>query len=311
MQLYAMGASSDEQTLYIDFLDSWSCADVLDVRVVERSEAERIESFVDFAKDFLNEGFSCVIWVDESHLRSWSEPFVHDLLLHGYDDRTREFDVLGFDGDRVFTRLRWGYEEFSEAFARGLRLSAPGGPFEYIHHPMRLMRAKGQSHEFSLPVFRGQVCDFLGGPSADPTRDGRSNWWWTFHPDPEKLPDDFSTVTGVAVYERFLYQLGELHRKGREVDYRLFHLLWEHKAGMVKRLEYVSENLGMGKYLQDVTAGYRMLTSDLFRLRMNVLAEMRRGRADGNIPEHADAVRRVWQREESVAEKLHAVLRVF
>jgi hypothetical protein len=277
-QLYSELYPSGPEPLHVDFSDAFGYSEVLAVSVVDRAAAGRLGSIVDFIRSCIDSESYCTVFLDQNSLSGSHPPRVHEFLLFGYDDDSRTFDAVGFAGDEVlvFSTQRFDYDAFGTAFQRGLRTTTR----DSLCSPIQLLRLRAAEYAFDVSRIARQLRDYLTGPGDDPRAAGPDSWWWSL-----KLRGDWwneplavaeidpglQIRSGVGVYDHLLAHLAAVVRGDQPIDYRVFHLLFEHKRSILRRLEFVRDEYGPRADLDEAIAGFRRLTTVTKKFRLDLL----------------------------------------
>lgn len=323
VQLYSEYPLSGSEPPHADFLDAYAYTDVLETRTLDRREAGAIGPVVDFLRACTDDGWYCVIFVDDHHLRGRRTPFVHEFLVFGYDDHERQLHAAGFDRHQVFDCLRFGYQAFTEAFERGMTQIASPGPFSFIRSPVQLLRPVVTRASFDpsrLALRLGQYLEASGGATADSPA---ASWWRALktHGDWWKGPlprgdgaslgaslDDVEIKAGLDVYDHLAAHLEQVAGGRHRIDYRLFHLLAEHKRAVLSRTEFVRDRYGLGSELDELIPVLRDVSEKANTLRLLALRQSYGG-DHATASEGVRLLPAIRDQERPVLEHFHAVLR--
>lgn len=170
-------------------------------------------------------------FVDEFYISSFFNGgvshFGHRLLVFGYDESRCEFDIIGFDKNSQYRKLKCSFDELDLAFREA--------------SPQRQDRTKlwNLSKENEIVVdfdrerFLGVLNEYLSSSNSllDPNLRG-------------DLKSETTLWYGLKTYD-FLkeYIVRSVERKAVNprlgLDFRGFHMLWEHKKCMLNRLKWL------------------------------------------------------------------------
>jgi hypothetical protein len=219
-----------------------------------------VGEIVDFVKNQLRREYYVYLCLDNFFLpHRWShyfEHFSHDTLVHGFNDRTRTLRLVGYGRTGKFGTWETSYEDFERAYASQLEMGAPTRQM----HCFRLLR------DGNYPLDRNLIVrtleEYLTG----------SNTSEHF----SMLRKPWDRAYGLDVYE----PLGKAvrDRLGSGVpcdigDIRGFHVLWEHKKIMTRRVEVLLRDGGGGG--AHLLSQAKKLEGRTFALRMAALAHAR------------------------------------
>jgi hypothetical protein len=191
--------------------------------------------FIRFLKEALSDGYYVYIHIDEYYIPGTvsyqTKRFPHAMLLYGFDDEAGCFNTAGFFKQGAANKYSFSqttYDQLHQAFVNCET------DYEYLNF-MHLYKLNPQGHNGHVPGFETEtlirsIDDFL--QSARPS---------------STLLDipPFAPVTHVA------YGLNTYDRLAEALDNKLFenrkyYLIWEHKQFMLKRIQYLSEQGGLG-----------------------------------------------------------------
>ncbi|MFI6823501.1 hypothetical protein ACIBJE_21475 [Micromonospora sp. NPDC050187] len=200
------------------------------------------QDMTDVVRAALARGYYAYLIVDEFHIpmrqRFAVERFPHDILVHGVDDASGTFDVLGYD-----QRMQFRSTRVTQAQFRAAHRSLDDQGVE--HSPVVFYRLRDKPdfgyppirYDFNLGLVRRTIDEYLR--SIDTSRHF------------ESLREPRDCAYGVESYgplETFLRQ----YAAGRAAyDVRHVHVLWEHKKLMSLRVRRIADLVGP---LDDLTA---------------------------------------------------------
>lgn len=205
-------------------------------------------SFIDFARHAIDNNFYVWTYVDEFFIpgavayQNTSNP--HSVMFSGYDDEKRQFLMSGYFSNQSYSTAWFDYDLIDEAF-KGFETS----DFLYTNFTrlLRLNQETKSCYDFNLPWIIEQLRDFVDCEQSDYTRmpmsafRRTSPYYW-----------------GMDVYDQ-LQNLLQRHINGETiVDHRPFHIIWEHKKMMSKRLSYMAEH-GHFTFSPSIVEGYKEL----------------------------------------------------
>ncbi|UJW28750.1 amino acid adenylation domain-containing protein [Saccharothrix sp. AJ9571] len=260
---------------YLDFVDSFGYGDFLDVHTLDLAATEGID-IIEFLRAQVGGGNYAVVYLDDHHLRGLPSPHVHEILVHGYDDGAGLVHAVGYDNDRLLSRLSFDYALFAEAFARGRTQMTGANRLSDVVAPIQLLTPPRTAPGLDLAGLVARLEHYL---RPDATRFGRldrSQWWWWSRPAPNPAVE---VRMGLDTYDHLVRYLDSAEpRMG--MDYRTFHLLYEHKSAMAQRLTYLRGRLGDLPGLATGAAAYTTLTDEFNDLRLVVLRHLHDPRPD-------------------------------
>lgn len=230
-----------------------------------RSRGDRVD---DLLRDAVRDGWYVYLTVNERYIpdrRAYLDEvdYPHDLLVHGFDDDSDTFAVLGYDQDQMFRSTSSPQESLLTAFESM-------GEGDFHDTGIVFYRYDGTGRYELDPAFvADSIEEYLVGANTSrhdqASRPALDRAWGT---------------QGYALLARHL----EARADGLE-PYSILNVqvLWEHKRLMVARAERCGE---LGAAVDEILPGLRRLERRAWTLRTMVLAT-----ADGDLDElRRDAV---------------------
>lgn len=294
--------------------------EVIATSLVESKVIRDKLGIVDFLKANIDAGNYALVFLNE-----WAIPqktsyhrnhWYHESLVYGYDDQKGVFHCISFDARRTFTSFPVDYRDFAEGF--NMICDDPGDIGPYLKY-VRLLRPSPHTYTFDLDRFRRQLDAYIAGKMDWADRCNldlvdlstpRDCWEYTFGCNIcDKLVDIFRHPAPSSNY------VDSSHDVFHFFEYYDFHILYEHKRLMRKRLDYINENLLPGR-LDALLPAYAGVVDAFDRLRFlnikfNAAPATSRYGASQAGPYAEKAVRLLQEagdRERDVMEKIRACL---
>lgn len=216
-----------------------------------RSRGDRVD---DLVRDAVRDGWYVYLTVNERYVPERlayvrDTDFPHDLLVHGVDDDSDSFTLLGYDQDQMFRSTSAPQESLRVAFE-----SMGDAPFHDTGIVLYRFDERGR-YELDPVFLADSVEEYLTG--ANTSR----------HHAATTTPMD--RVWGADCYAPLAERLDAYGSGALDLDVLDLHVLWEHKRVMVARAERVAE---LGVPLDDVLAGLRRVERQCWTLRTMQLA---------------------------------------
>jgi len=187
-------------------------------------------SFADFVRVSIDESYYLWTHVDEFYIPGTSsyqnKSYPHGIMIHGYDDDRRVFHVVGFLSNQRYGSGEVGYEEMEQAYFD----FEPPEWKAYTEHSILLKTYPGflKANAFNLQWVMDQLKDYLHAKPSDQ----RMPAYELQLPSPH--------AWGMEVYDRLQERLQRTIENTYIVDHRPFHVLWEHKKMMNRRIAYMA-----------------------------------------------------------------------
>lgn len=254
---------------------------------VEYREIAKEGNIVDFVRKKLCDGAYVNVQLDEFYIAEKDyydkRHFVHENFIYGFDDERQLFYAYGITERQQTAEFVITYEELLLSYEKGKLFYFCGA--EYLewegYYPVTVNRIGQVSDcEFTEEIFREKIHAFLNPPESD------------------RVEGDIH-VYGKNVYEWILQDLtGENVRK--IVDYRLIHLLYEHKCCIRNRLEYLQQAGGLSDSGQKLYVEIKRVIEDFQRIRLLYLKQLKK---EGKLMDMNRAVENMYARKQ-IAEQL-------
>lgn len=267
VELYSTSHVDGRRAPTLDFRDAFAFSEVLHTEPVTRAGYARIDDPVDFVRGLVDTDRYVIMFTDDHQLRGLPTHFVHEFLIYGYDDAASTIHAVGFDDDHLFTALEFSYDLFERAFLSAREQMDQPGPFALIERPALILTPRAHPAAFDPRRLRDRVArHFEPAAHGLVDLDLTGWWWWT---TPHLDTSTFRVRTGLGVYDHLLDHLRRLREAGdvENLDYRVFHLLAEHKKIVRRRLDYV----GAG----DLSDRYQGVVGEAEAIRRQVLQHLR------------------------------------
>lgn len=221
----------------------------------------------------INRGDYVLIHLDEAclgnkHAHKYQYHYVQQSLIYGYDLETARFEAVGFDQNNRLNRLQYSFAEVETAFQAASRYYPQTAPWA-AYKALQLIRLKERdpNHDcFEVAHFHSQLQDYLTSKGS-------------IEEVHHYIPGE-TIRYGVEVYQGMKSYIQKLPLGENQIDYRAFHLLYEHKRAVHERLEYlIALNPKMGEDFNRLAAEYREVVGGFNMIRLNVLKRSMREHA--------------------------------
>jgi len=213
------------------------------------------KSIVDFAICCIENNYYLTPWLQVQHIKAFNlpldRPSFHPPLIYGYDCENGIFHFAAF--------MTNGKYEFSTMSFTELEKSYEGYPYIDIfkHHLDHTFH-----YEFNIDLIVKQLNDYLYSTNSF------SNL--REYPSLINYPN-YPSILGLEFYNIIIYLLDKKIKKERiDVDYRIFHFLFDHKHIMKKAIEYMN-NHGYIKNGNDLYQTLNNLEEDCIIIRNKIL----------------------------------------
>lgn len=204
-------------------------------------------SFEDFVRGCIDDGYYVWVFLDDYFIpgtvayQNRTNP--HAILIHGYNDASRMFNVTGYFANQHYGGTLVSYDDIEQGFNENKSTD--------FHYPnfIRMLKLNGYFkglYDFKVPWVMEQLKEFLvSTPSS-----------WRMKAFEERK--NFPIVWGMNIYDRLQHQIRRHINKEIIVDHRPSYVIWEHKKMMNKRLSYMKER-GDFVFSEEVFEQYRQI----------------------------------------------------
>ena len=220
-------------------------------------------SILDFVRRQLCEGFYVNVHLDEFYIQEkdyyGERHFVHENLIYGFDDEKQVFYAYGMAGRQKTVEFLISYEEFLVAYEKGKLFYFCGAGYleQEGYYPITIYQiSESAACEFSEDILFEKLSAFLNPPEN------------------EQVEGDIH-IYGKNVYDWILQDLTGEHVRNI-VDYRVVHLLHEHKCCIRSRLEYLRQRGELSDIGQKILTEMKGIINDFQKIRFQYLQQLKK-----------------------------------
>lgn len=212
----------DRDSHYLDF-----CGGVLNKYIKEHyySRNDIYENETDLCEhitSYINEGWYVQVVVDEfsipDRLFYKKYHFFHAMQIYGYDKD--KFYASGFRANNTYGNHMVLFEDFKKAMVE--------------EEGYTIRRASKENTELNTMMIRTKLLEYLNAENLSIKYAGYS----IRH---DGAGEGLEFYWGIDVYEGLLMYINLLNRGQTYFDIRPWHILWEHKECMLKRMKYLTD----------------------------------------------------------------------
>lgn len=205
-----------------------------------------VNGICDLVKEAIQRGTHIVVHLDEFYISrkvSYNhQHLVKENLIYGYDDEERRFYVFGFGRREQTEPFFITYDEMVLAFEKGRFFYFSGAAYLSMAgcYPVTLVDVSyDETFELTESYFLSKMKDFM-------------------HPKERRVSGDDIQIYGSDAYPWILEELeGKTDRE--TVDYRTFHLLYEHKKNAYRCIHKLEMKGGLEEDYRKVVQGFDRL----------------------------------------------------
>lgn len=285
--------TGDDGKIVLDYAEGMFVhCDLISHVKIGYEELKEVADITGYIVENINEDKYVIICMDEYYLSEKPNyrktHFVHESIIYGYDSVERKFIGYGFNGERIMDRLVFSYDEVLEAFEAGK-----------VNYKETANYAKGQAVqllsliqeevecEFDMGLFIKELNDFLLSKGNNQRtailvrlddriieyKDGERY---------ESIPPD-RVKYGLGIYDDVITAIERIAQVGdTSFDYRMCHILAEHKRGLLERLEYIVSKYEVGLDTIALIEEYRQIADTVEGIRLKVFEIMYSEDRSGN-----------------------------
>lgn len=211
-------------------------------------------------KNILNSDEYVSIHLDEFYLNE-KESFqklhlVRENLVYGYDDAQKVFFVYGFGKREQMRSFQVSYDDMLLAFEKGRRFYFSGAGYlkmKWCDPVVKMKINECDGFQLTETFLLHKIHDFV-------------------YPMKPNLQNEEIKIYGSDVYKWIIEEL-QGKTKGRTVDYRTFHLLYEHKRNVYRCLKKIEQNGSMSQITSEKIASYKIVVNQFNKIRIMYMRE--------------------------------------
>ena len=211
-------------------------------------------------KNILNSDEYVSIHLDEFYLNE-KESFqklhlVRENLVYGYDDAQKVFFVYGFGKREQMRSFQVSYDDMLLAFEKGRRFYFSGAGYlkmKWCDPVVKMKIHECEGFQLTETFLLHKIHDFV-------------------HPMEAHLQNEEIKIYGSDIYKWIIEEL-QGKTKGRTVDYRTFHLLYEHKRNVYRCLKKIEQNGSMSQITSEKIASYKIVVNQFNKIRIMYMRE--------------------------------------
>ena len=220
-------------------------ASLLDIRGIVYQDIP-VNGICNLIKEAVGRGTYVIMHLDEFYISRKvsynNQHLVKENLIYGYDDEERIFYAFGFGRREQIEVFFITYDEMVLSFEKGRFFYFSGA--EYLSmdgfYPVTLIDIScDETFELTEAYLLSKVKDFM-------------------HPKERRASKDDIQIYGADAYAWILEELEEKADR-QTVDYRTFHLLYEHKKNVYRCLQKLGTMGGLEEEYREVVRGFNRL----------------------------------------------------
>lgn len=201
-------------------------------------------NILNFIKECIDSNCYLYTYIDEYYTRLQGKyHFVHDIFIYGYDEEDQKILVIGFDSKMNFTNYGVDFDQFKTAFDNGVQMAKLTDQWKGANYCLVIepKLEEDYRHKFEMDNFLTALSDYLNSTN----KNGRKNP----HDTNYAIYQGENNVYGINTYDKLIECIRhdlECSSGDERLDFRPFHVFYEHKRQMRKRMEFLYTALDAG-----------------------------------------------------------------
>lgn len=184
------------------------------------------------------------------------EHFNHEILVYGYDDETKEFDVAGYDISGKFSAFRYSYDDTVKAYSSALNSIA-----DYSQDTIQLLKPRYfyKKYRFKLRRFVNELDNYVHSAEDD------RKLFFT-------LADNLETFYGIEAFKEMCRVM-----KGKSqpnINIADLHIYYEHKRNLYRKLKFIDTKYYLDEEYCLLLEKYKELVSRANKLRLGYMVKV-------------------------------------
>ncbi|GAE86742.1 hypothetical protein [Acetivibrio straminisolvens] len=170
--------------------------------------------------------------------------------------------AIGFDSERLFTHIEFDYNDFAKAYEKG-KVNCSEFITWVDERAVQTLRPKDirDEYHFEPKYFGEQLEKYLISSDAD------SEIVYDFASS-EELKKCDPVRFGIDYHDALIHHIQNVLNGNFTVYYNCFHLLYEHKKGILDRLQYIFETYGGTEELKGLIDEYSKILARANAIRL-------------------------------------------
>jgi len=180
------------------------------------------DEIIEMYKRFIDNEYYIYTFCDDAYISTMNIIVhrMHDILIHGYDDETENFNVYAYNGPKL-VEFNVSYEDFIKAYESDFTR-------DYGHLTV-LYKKKNQEFNINIEKIKWHLLDYYEGVNTLK----RERPYGAAH---------YKAQWGIKIYDELIHLCDLRIQKNRNIGMAEIYCFYEHKKDMVNRVRYLNEH---------------------------------------------------------------------
>lgn len=189
------------------------------------------EVIIDKLRRWIDKEYYIIFSLDEYYLPGTKlcgvEHIPHAQFIYGYNDEKQTFSILNYDPEANYASIEISYENLLQSLVTEEMITEWKWPDLVWHNPKLLKKCNYVRKDFDLSFITAQFKEYRRGYGSH-----------IYPLTSSFLREGEDKVWGIDIYDNLI---SYLDKTLLSTEYMPYHLLWEHKTMMLRRLEYIEK----------------------------------------------------------------------
>lgn len=195
------------------------------------------KDILEYILNWIHNEYYVEVFINESEVpgtRNYGkkEPVRHSFIFSGYDLSRKTLQSMNFNENKQFSIMDIPFDTLVHVY--NSEVTRPVNPSDRIAILIKYTGNLYRDPEPNTALIKESLHDYINSVNTV-----RKYKFLINYPMKNELLRYIDGVFGIAIYKELIAYLKRYAESKRNVDFRIFHALWEHKKIMVSRIEYL------------------------------------------------------------------------
>lgn len=271
-----------------------------DIKYYAPHSFSSFQSFLEEIYISLSQTYYWIIFVDEYFISTGSlyhkKHFMHEYLIYGIDFLEKTFKAIGFNSKKQMDYLQIPFDELYNGITNFNESARNDLPMQHTQFIVLHNNHVLSSAEINIKELDSQISYYLSGQYPKEAIIAASSLYTD------------TLFYGINTYDTLLYHLGNVTIGGEPSNFRFIHAFYEHKKGILKRLEHL-ECLSIHKNIIQMYKEYVIFP--IQTLRMKYLKNLHSSKSFYNIEDVKQKISTIKHNETRILTFVREILKNF